>query len=117
MTDAAPGTATGQFNGKRWRLPWTGRAPRARSADTESFGWGGVVSFRAWQATRSGGGSADLVEDAFQLVGAVVMDHQLAATALALRQFHPGRETFGQFTLRSEEHTSELQSPLNLVCR
>src|SRR3989454_11398165 len=27
----------------------------------------------------------------------------------------PGRET--AFTMRSEEHTSELQSPCNLVCR
>src|SRR2546426_4768884 len=34
----------------------------------------------------------------------------------AFRQ-HVGREAEGAFEDRSEEHTSELQSPCNLVCR
>src|SRR5256885_10003640 len=31
--------------------------------------------------------------------------------------FHRGGQTFRVFDVRSEEHTSELQSPCNLVCR
>src|SRR5574337_260053 len=36
---------------------------------------------------------------------------------LHLQVCHQGGAQFGCLALRSEEHTSELQSPLNLVCR
>src|SRR5258708_29924306 len=44
----------------------------------------------------------------------------LALACLMIDQFHPRvhfRVAFGAFLKRSEEHTSELQSPDHLVCR
>src|SRR5207248_11411144 len=35
----------------------------------------------------------------------------------SVRAIHQSRGEIGFFTLRSEEHTSELQSPYDLVCR
>src|SRR2546426_2609010 len=45
------------------------------------------------------------------------LEHELAAGEVLVPSpglFPPG---FGAFIVRSEEHTSELQSPCNLVCR
>src|SRR5256885_11748668 len=51
-------------------------------------------------------------------VGIVALNTFLA---VFMRKFFsitiPDYYNFGQFLLRSEEHTSELQSPCNLVCR
>src|SRR5256885_4593081 len=39
------------------------------------------------------------------------------ADAQSAGRFHPRRQLTRQTAARSEEHTSELQSPCNLVCR
>src|SRR2546426_4799218 len=55
----------------------------------------------------------------------VVDRHNPVATATRVskrhrspcQQFERGRRPFAECEMRSEEHTSELQSPCNLVCR
>src|SRR5256885_5559360 len=45
------------------------------------------------------------------------MDYDLGYFDLETRVLEPLENPFGPKLLRSEEHTSELQSPCNLVCR
>src|SRR5256885_5014100 len=46
-----------------------------------------------------------------------VADERLAFVDRHVGVAHPGREVVDHEGKRSEEHTSELQSPCNLVCR
>src|SRR5579864_3210929 len=54
-----------------------------------------------------------------QCVAAAVISATTCAwlTERPLGMMNPGRETRARFGARSEEHTSELQSHVNLVCR
>src|SRR5256885_12973045 len=63
---------------------------------------------------RSGApGRARLVQHLDREPSLVAAAQWLAGEKLAEEQYHPAV----QRALRSEEHTSELQSPCNLVCR
>src|SRR2546426_4405141 len=59
----------------------------------------------------------DLATAALLLAFVAILDRSLAALGwiAAAAVIHPTMALFGAF--RSEEHTSELQSPCNLVCR
>src|SRR5437879_9425121 len=52
-----------------------------------------------------------------QLKALLSAPDMLGPCRLRRARFKPGRKLTGHYDVRSEEHTSELQSPMYLVCR
>src|ERR1022692_3449158 len=88
--------------------------PSARSAAAGRHRWGGIVAlFSACGAAMAG--PIGVVEN-------YVLSDAARGRRLPLKIYYPQQENPGGypvviFSHRSEEHTSELQSPCNLVCR